>query len=235
MTLSATAGTELDWADVATQLDAEGYALLPRMFAPDHAHELAGQVDTLKSLRRVSLDSVDLGRGDILRFGSSLPAPWAAWRAGFYRKLAPIANRWNETMDVGYRYPAELDEFIQRNREAGQAQPQSHLNRLRVGDYLTLHQSSAGEHVFPLQVVALLTESGKDFQGGEFVLTEQRPRMQSRPMVLPLRLGDVAVISTARRPFKGTKGFYRVNLKHAISRVRGGERIGAELSFHDAP
>jgi hypothetical protein len=110
-------------------------------------------------------------------------------------------------------------------------QPQSHLNRLRVDDYLALHQRHDGEHVFPLQIVGLLTEPGSDFQGGEFVMTEQRPRMQSRPMVLPLKLGDAAIISTAQRPFKGTKGFYRVNLKHAISRVRGGERIGVELSM----
>ncbi|WP_408164310.1 2OG-Fe(II) oxygenase [Caballeronia jiangsuensis] len=138
-------------------------------------------------------------------------------------------------MDVEYRYPAELEEFLRLNRTAGQVQQLSHLNRLGAGDYLALHQSSEGDHVFPLQVVALLSEPGKDFHGGEFVLTEQRPRMQSRPMVLPLGLGDMAIISTAHKPFRGTKGFYRVNLKHAISRVHRGERVGVALSFHDAP
>lgn len=225
----------LDPADVAAQLDAEGYVVLSRAIAPEEARELAAQADTLKSLHRASLDSLDLGQGDMLRFGSALPAPWAAWREALYRGLAPVANRWNGALDVGYRYPSELEAFLQLNRKAGQTQPLSHLNRLREGDYLALHQRNEGEHVFPLQVVALLSEPGKDFHGGEFVLTEQRPRMQSRPMVLPLGLGDMAVVTTAQKPFRGTWGFYRVNLKHAISRVREGERIGVELSFHDAP
>ncbi|QBR00819.1 2OG-Fe(II) oxygenase [Paraburkholderia pallida] len=225
----------LDSTDIVAQLDAEGYAVLPRAFAPDQARELAAQVDTLKSLHRVSLNSIDLGLGNMLRFASKLPAPWATWRDALYRGLAPVANHWNEALGVKYRYPAELEAFLLLNREAGQTQPLSHLNRLGAGDYLALHQSNEGDHVFPLQVVALLSEPGKDFHGGEFVLTEQRPRMQSRPMVLPLGLGDMAIISTAKKPFKGGKGFYRVNLKHAISRVHRGERIGVELSFHDAP
>jgi hypothetical protein len=225
----------LDSADIAAQLDAEGYAVLPRAFAPEEAREFTAQADTLTSLHRASLDSLDLGQGDILRFGCRLPAPWAAWREALYRGLVPVANRWNDALDVEYRYPSELEAFLQLNREAGQTQPLSHLNRLSEGDYLALHQSNEGDHVFPLQVVALLSEPGKDFQGGEFVLTERRPRMQSRPMVLPLGPGDMAIITTAQKPFRGTRGFYRVNLKHAISRVRQGERIGVELSFHDAP
>jgi uncharacterized protein len=235
MTLPAAAHSELNWDDIAVQLDAEGYALLPRVLDPAYARELARQVDALKSPHRVSLFSDDLGPGEILRFGSSPPRPWAAWRAEFYRRLVPIAHHWNEMLDLEYRYPAELDEFLRRNREAGQTQPLSHLNRMRAGDFLALHQSNSGEHVFPMQVVALLTEPGRDFQGGEFVLTEQRPRMQSRPMVLPLGLGDMAIISTAQRPMRGSRGYYRVNIKHAISRVRRGERIGLELSLHDTP
>jgi hypothetical protein len=235
MTSTATLQKALDSDDIAAQLDAEGYAVLPRALAPDQARELAAQVDTLKSLHRVSLNSMDLGLGDILRFGSSLPAPWAMWRDALYRRLAPVANRWNEALEVEYRYPDELEDFLGLNRKAGQMQQLSHLNRLGAGDYVALHQSNQGGHVFPLQVVALLSEPGKDFHGGEFVLTEQRPRMQSRPMVLPLGLGDMTIISTAQKPFRGSKGFYRVNLKHAISRVLRGERIGVELSFHDAP
>ena len=155
-------------------------------------------------------------------------------RTSFYRHLAPVANRWNELLDVSHRYPDTLDTFSLQNRKAGQARSQSNLSRLREGDYQALHQRSDGEHVFPLQLVALLSEPGKDFTGGEFVMTEQRPRMQSRPMVPPLRRGNVAIIAVAQRPHKGTKGYYRGNLKHAISRVRSGERIGLKLLFHDA-
>jgi hypothetical protein len=196
---------------------------------------LAREAGTPNALRRVSLDSLDLGRGDLQYFGAALPQPWAQWRVDLYRQLAPIANRWNEMIGMPYRFPAELDEFLERNRRAGQTQSQSHLNQIGTDEYLALHQRSDGEHVFPLQVVALLTEPGKDFTGGELVLTEQRPRMQSRPTVVPLGLGEAAIIATAQRPFKGSSGYYRVNLRHAISRVRSGERIGAELSFHDAP
>ncbi|MDE2366393.1 MAG: 2OG-Fe(II) oxygenase, partial [Betaproteobacteria bacterium] len=188
----------------------------------------------MNSAHRVLLASGDLGHGELFYFGASPPAPLEAWRTVFYRHLAAIANHWNDILGISGRYPAELGEFLQHNRQAGQIQVQSHWSRLRVEDYVALHQRSDGEHVFPMQVIALLSEPSVDFQGGEFVMTEQRPRMQSRPMVLPLKLGDAAIIATAERPFKGTKGYYRVNLKHAISRVRRGERIGVELTFHDA-
>jgi hypothetical protein len=224
----------LDWQGIAGQLDAEGYALLPGLMAPDLVQDLAGLADVPGPLRRVSLGSGDVGRGELFYFDEALPDPWRVGREAFYRHLVAIANRWSELMGSGYVYPAGLDDFLQRNRQAGQARPQSHLSRLGAEDYLALQQRNDGEHVFPLQVVALLSAPGKDFQGGEFVMTEQRPRMQSRPMVLPLRLGDVAIIGTAERPFKGSSGHYRVNLKHAVSHVRSGERIGMELSFHHA-
>ena len=131
-------------------------------------------------------------------------------------------------------YPDTLDAFLVQNRQARQVRPQSSLSRLREGDYQPLHQRSDGRRVFPLQLAALLSEPDKDFSGGEFVMTEQRPRMQSRPIVLPLRKGDLAIITVAQRPHKGTKGYYRVNLRHAISRVRSGERIGLDLVLHDA-
>jgi uncharacterized protein len=234
MTFPATPIDKLDWPAIAAQLDSEGYAVLPRLLAVDHARELAARASAANPLRRVSLESLDLGRGDLLYFNASLPQPWAQWRTDFYRRLAPLADRWNEALNVAYRYPAEFGPFLERNREADQTQPQSHMNRLRAGDYQGLHQRSEGEPVFPFQIVALLSEPGKDFTGGELVMTEQRPRMQSRPIVVPLGCGDAAVITTAQKPFKGTSGYYRVNLKHAISRVREGERIGVELSFHDA-
>jgi hypothetical protein len=230
--MNVTTIDHLKWTDIAHQLDIEGYAVLPGFMALEQAHKLTQQPETL---RHVSLASADLGRGDLFFFGAQLPTPMQNWRTAFYRHLAPIANRWNETLNVAYRYPGEHDEFLRRNREAGQSRPLSHLSRLNEADYLALHQRDEGEHLFPLQVVALLSKPGEDFRGGEFVMTEQRPRMQSRPMVLPLQAGDAAIISTAQRPFKGAKGFYRVNLKHAVSRVRSGTRFGLELSFHDAP
>lgn len=252
----------LDWADICVQLDAEGYALLPGLLGADAARRLARQISA-QGTHRVALESCDLGRGELFYFGAGLPAWLKQWRVALYYHLAAIANRWNETLGVAHRYPAELEEFLsqgrspdknapaggsgprvagerggdslRRNRKAGQMRAQSHLSRLGVEGHVSLHQRNDGEQVFPLQIIMLLSEPGADFQGGEFVLTEQRPRMQSRPAVLPLGFGDAAIIATAERPFKGAKGYYRVNLKHAISRVRQGERIGLELSFHDAP
>lgn len=224
----------LDWAGIAAELDVEGYVVLPGLLGEDAARDLARQTETLSGAQCVPLASGDLGRGELFYFGTSLPAPLEDWRAAFYRHLAVIANRWNEILGIGSRYPTELEDFLRRNRHAGQVRALSHLNRLGVEDHVALHQRNGDEQVFPLQVVALLSEPGTDFLGGEFVMTEQRPRMQSRPMVLPLKLGDVAIITTSERPFKGTKGHYRVNLKHAISRVRRGQRIGMELTFHNA-
>ncbi|WP_213990693.1 2OG-Fe(II) oxygenase [Sodalis sp. dw_96] len=224
----------LDWDGIFAQLDIEGYAMLPGLLHAGTARELAHLTETMSAEHCVSPASADLGRGELFYFNANLPTPLETWRTVFYRRLAVIANQWSEILGVGRRYPAEVVDFHRCNQKAGQAQAQSHLNRLGAEDYMALHQRSAGEPVFPLQIVALLSEPGKDFHGGEFVMTEQRPRMQSRPMVLPLNLGDAAIISTAGRPFKGTKGYYRVNLKHAISRVRRGQRIGVELTFHDA-
>jgi hypothetical protein len=223
----------LDWASIATQLDAEGHAMLRGLLGPDDAHDLARQAAGAKTVH-VPLASTDPGRGEWLYFERRLPAPLETWRIALYPPLAAIANRWNEALGVDRRYPVQLDAFLRRNREAGQTRALSHLSRLGVDDHVPLHQRNEGEHVFPMQIVALLSEPGVDFQGGEFVMVEQRPRMQSRPMVLPLERGDAAIITTAERPFKGAKGHYRVNLKHAISRVRAGERVGLELSFHDA-
>ena len=224
----------LNWADIATQLDREGYAVLRGLLKDSQVHELAALRGTASVGDRVSLASEELGRGDLFYFSRLLPPLLEELLTAFYRGLAPIANRWRDAFDISRRYPDTLNAFLMQNRKAGQACMQSNLTRLRADDYQALYQHSEGEQVFPLQLVALLSEPEKDFTGGEFVMIEQRPRMQSRPMVLPLRRGDVGVIAVARRPFKGSKGYYRVNLKHAISRVRSGERVGLELMFHDA-
>lgn len=223
----------LNWADIGMQLDAEGFCLLPGLLGADVARDLVQQT-AAPGARRVTLESSDLGRGESFYFDAGMPAPLEPWRTALYRRLVATANRWSETLGLAHRHPAALEDFRRLNRKAGQTRAQSHLSRLGVEDHVSLHQRNAGAQVFPLQIVAVLSEPGTDFEGGEFVMTEQRPRMQSRPAVLPLQLGDMAVIATAQRPFKGAKGCYRVRLKHAVSRVRKGERIGLELSFHDA-
>lgn len=224
----------VDWVDIGRQLDRDGFALLPGLLGIDVARDLAQSAATTGT-GPVALASSNLGRGELRYFDAGLPTSLALLRTVLYRRLVTVANRWNEVLGVDDRYPAELEDFRALNRKAGQTRVQSHLTRLRVEDHLALHQRNDGEEVFPLQVVAVLAAPGVDFLGGEFVTTEQRPRMQSRPTVLPLQLGDAAVIATAERPCKGTRGYYRINLKHGISRVRIGERIGLELSFHDAP
>lgn len=223
----------LDWADIAARLDEEGHALLPGWLDAEAARGLARPL-AVSGAVRVPLAASGLGSGVLLCFEAGLPAPLEAWRTALYPQLAAIANRWNHTLGVEARYPPTLGEFVRRNRQAGQTRGQSHLSRLGVDDHVLLHQRNEGEQVFPLQLVALLSEPGVDFEGGDFVTTEQRPRLQSRPAVLPLRLGDAALIATADRPVQGSRGPYRVKLKHAIGRVRRGERVGLELSFHDA-
>ncbi len=219
----------LDWADIGAQLDAEGFCLLPGLLGADEAGSLARQMPA-----KPVGEGGPLHAADLRYLGADLPAPLDVWRMVFYGHLALIANRWNETLGIDDRYPGKLGDFQKCNQNAGQTRGQSYLSRLGMGNHVPLHQCKDGEQVFPMQIVALLSTPGVDFQGGEFVMTEQRPRMQSRPMVLPLKFGDAAIITTAERPFHGTKGYYRVNLKHAISRVRQGERTGLELSFHDA-
>lgn len=214
----------LDWNHIESALDTEGYALLPGRL-PD------AQARTL--VQHDSLLPYGIARASRFHFGAALPSPLATWRTAFYPRLAATANRWNAELGIDYRYPDTLDAFLQRNREAGQMRSLSHLTRLCEGDYAPLEQGNEGKHVFPFQIVALLNEPDKDFRGGEFAMTERRPRMQSRPMVVPLQAGDVAIICSTSRSLKGSRGYYRADLKHAISRVHLGERIGLELSFHN--
>lgn len=232
---------QLNWTSIATDLGSEGYALLPGLLSAAQADALTSQLSDQLSqindlaLRNISLPRREPGHGQLFFFDDKLPEVLAVLRTQLYRHLAPIANRWNKILELGYRYPATLDSFLQANHDAGQNRQLSHLYRLQESDYIALHQHHDGQLVFPLQAVLLLSEPGQDFRGGELVMTEQRPRMQSRPIVLSMRQVDVAILSTGQRPFKGSHGFYRVNTKHAISRVRSGQRIGLELFFHHAP
>jgi hypothetical protein len=174
------------------------------------------------------------GRGEYKYFSYPLPGIIQGMRTALYRELAPIANHWNKSMAIEVQYPKEHAEFIQRCHDAGQSRPTPLLLQYGTGDYNCLHQDLYGEHVFPIQVAFLLSEPGRDFEGGEFVLTEQRPRMQSRPEVVPLRQGDAVAFAVHHRPVQGTRGTYRVNLRHGVSRLRSGHRHTVGVIFHDA-
>lgn len=215
----------LDWPRIEAQLGQEGHAVLPGALGEAQVAELVRLCGAHGAIG-TSLAAAGLGRGE--RFALPATPLLAEMRRQFYRHLAPVANRWNAALDVAHSYPGTLQELPVGGER------HSCLTLLRADDHEALHQYGELPQAFPLQLVALLSEPGKDFTGGEFVMTEQRPRMQSRPIVLPLRRGDVAVIAVARRPHKGSAGHYRVNLKHAVSRVRSGERIGLELLFDDA-
>ncbi|MBB3260666.1 hypothetical protein F4827_005706 [Paraburkholderia bannensis] len=214
-----------DLQRISAQLDAEAYAVLPGCFDADEARAMANLLDAGRVKRGPD-------GGEFHYFDEAMPPRLNAWCDASYRWLVPLANRWNTLAGIDRTFPPEFEAFLEANRGAGQHRQQSHLCRLREGDRLGLHRHDEGEWTFPFQLVALLSEPKRAFTGGEFVMTEQRPRMQSRPMVVPLQYGDIAIIASAQRPVQGAHGYYRGHLKHAISRVRSGERIGLEWVFH---
>jgi hypothetical protein len=225
----------LDWSNIERELDNQGNVVLPGLLDHAQCRSLAALMDRPALADRTTLDVTDSGRGELYFLAQPLPEPLASLRAVLYRRLAPIANRWNEMLGSNERYPAEFGDFQRQCHDAGHSRPLSAITRLRETDYRTLHRNADDDRVFPLQLILLLSEPGHDFTGGEFVMTEQRPRMQSRPIVLSLRQGDVAIVPVADRPCKGSNGHYRVRIKHAMSRIRSGECIGVELLFHDRP
>ena len=225
----------VEWPQVEAQLDAQGSAVVPRLLDAPACRALAASYREDSLFRsRVVMARHGFGRGEYRYFAYPLPSAVAALREAFYPRLVPIANRWNERLGLTLRYPATHAEFLARCHAASQTRPTPLLLRYETGDYNCLHQDLYGEHVFPLQVAVLLSQPGEDFSGGEFVLTEHRPRMQSRAEVVDLRQGDAAIFAVSHRPVAGTRGFYRVNLRHGVSRIRSGERHTLGVIFHDA-
>jgi len=225
----------IDWPRVLQQLDAQGHALLPGLLAPADCDHLAALYDRPALFRsKVIMARHGFGRGEYQYFDYPLPDPIGTLRDALYPHLVPLANRWNESMGIDVRYPARHQDFLERCHRAGQLRPTPLLLRYRAGDYNCLHQDLYGEHVFPLQAAILLSEPGRDFSGGEFVLTEQRPRMQSRPQVVPLTQGDAVIFAVHHRPVRGSRGSYRVNLRHGVSELRAGQRHTLGVIFHDA-
>jgi uncharacterized protein len=227
--------TLFDWAALSVELDAQGCALVPGLLSHEECREVAELYASDTQFRsRVVMARHGFGRGEYKYFSYPLPEDVSALRATFYPYLAPIANRWNQAMGIDIRYPPRHEDFIARCHAAGQSRPTPLLLQYGVDDYNCLHQDLYGEHIFPLQIAILLSEPGRDFTGGEFVLTEQRPRMQSRPEVVPLAQGDAVIFAVHHRPVQGTRGVYRVNLRHGVSRLRSGHRHTLGIIFHDA-
>jgi len=225
----------LDWPRICDELDAQGAAILGPLLGRAACEALAASyADAAQFRSRVVMARHGFGRGEYKYFAYPLPETLAALRTSLYPRLAPVANRWNEAMGIAVRYPDVHADLIERCHKAGQTRPTPLLLQYGEGDFNALHQDLYGDHVFPLQVAVLLSEPGEDFTGGEFVLTEQRPRMQSRAEVVPLRRGDAVAFAVHHRPVQGTRGVYRVNMRHGVSRIREGRRHTLGVIFHDA-
>jgi len=225
----------LDWAPLNAALDARGFAVVQQLLSEEECGELAAHYARGHGFRsRVAMEKHGFGRGEYRYFAYPLPPLVAALREEFYPPLASGANRWNEHLGVDTQFPATHAEFLARCHAAGQAQPTPLLLRYGPGDFNCLHQDLYGEQVFPVQIALLLSEPGEDFTGGEFVLTEQRPRRQTRAEVVPLRRGDAVIFAVQHRPAPGAHGFHRVNMRHGVSKLRSGSRHTLGVIFHDA-
>ncbi len=224
-----------EWQATEFALDAEGCAVIRNLLPDDTCRDLAGTYGCDGLFRnRVVMARHNFGRGEYRYFAYPLPDTVAALRQAVYPPLAAIANRWHAAMGLETRFPAEHSEFLAECRDAGQTKPTPLVLKYGPGDYNCLHQDRYGDIVFPLQVTVLLSEPDRDFTGGEFVLTEQRPRMQSRAEVVPLGRGDAVVFPVNQRPVQGSRGFYRVTMRHGVSRVRSGMRYTLGMILHDA-
>jgi uncharacterized protein len=225
----------LDWARLTTDLAARGNAVAGGVLTVEQCRELAAMYPEEAPFRsRVIMSRHGFGRGEYKYFTYPLPGVVAELRAALYPHLAPIANDWNGKLGIDVEYPRTHDAFLKRCHQAGQTLPTPLLLEYGQDDYNCLHQDVYGEHIFPLQIAVLLSAPDEDFTGGEFVMTEQRPRMQTRPEVVPLKQGDGVIFAVRERPVQGTRGIYRVNLRHGVSRIRRGHRHTLGVIFHDA-
>jgi hypothetical protein len=225
----------IDWDQATADLDAQGCAVLKNLLTAEECRAIAALYPDEAHFRsRIVMGSHGFGRGEYQYFSYPLPSLIQQLRPALYARLNGVANRWNEAMGIDIRYPASHDAFLKRCHDAGQTRPTPLLLQYGPGDYNCLHQDLYGEHVFPLQVAILLSEPRRDFEGGEFVLTEQRPRMQSRAEVVALGQGDAVAFAVHHRPVQGARGVYRVNLRHGVSRIRSGHRHTVGVIFHDA-
>jgi hypothetical protein len=223
------------WDEITRELGERGAALMPGLLTESDCTFLKDLYPVDEKFRStVVMARHGFGRGEYKYFRYPLPDLIGSLRDALYPRLVPIANAWNASMGIDVRYPARHAEFLQRCHAAGQNRPTPLILQYGAGDYNCLHQDLYGEHVFPLQVAILLSQPVRDFSGGEFVLTEQRPRMQSRPEVVPLMQGDAVIFAVHHRPQKGSRGTYRVNLRHGVSRLRSGHRHTVGIIFHDA-
>jgi len=223
------------WEQALQELDVQGNAKINGMLTADECQALSSLYQQDELFRStVVMQRHSFGRGEYRYFKYPLPDNVAELRTAIYPHLVPLANRWNEAMGIDVRYPAEHADYIERCHQAGQNRPTPLLLRYGTDDYNCLHQDLYGEQVFPLQLTILLSKPDNDFTGGEFVMAEQRPRMQSRPIVVSLRQGDGVVFAVNNRPAQGTRGVYRVKLRHGVSRIQSGQRYALGVIFHDA-
>ena len=228
-------GNQTNWRLIEQELDAHGNATIERLLTAAECKTVAALYANDELFRsRVVMERHGYGRGEYKYFRYPLPKRVAQLRTTIYPRLVGIANRWNEALRIDVRYPAKHAQYVKRCHAAGQRRPTPLLLSYGAGDYNCLHQDLYGEHVFPLQITVLLSEPERDFTGGEFVLTEQRPRMQSRPQVVPLRQGDAVIFAVRHRPVQGARGTYRVTMRHGVSCVRSGHRQTLGIIFHDA-
>jgi len=220
---------------ISSHLDAHGWAAFANLLTSIECDDIATMyADDRRFRNHIIMARHGFGRGEYKYFAYPLPEKIATLRTTLYKELAPIANRWNESMGIEVRYPDTHADYLARCHKAGQTRPTPLLLQYGEGDFNALHQDLYGEHVFPLQVAILLSEPERDFTGGEFVLVEQRPRMQSRAEVVPLHRGDGVVFAVNNRPVQGTRGVYRVNMRHGVSRLQSGHRHTLGVIFHDA-
>lgn len=224
-----------DWEEIAQGLDRDGQAVLPKIFSLSECNKISNMYDEEQHFRsRIYMARHGFGKGEYRYFRYPLPNLIGLHRQAIYPYLAKMANGWNKRLGIDKVYPPEHKAFLEQCWDGGQTKPTPLLLKYDPGDYNCLHQDLYGDLAFPIQVAVLLSVPGEDFAGGEFVIVEQRPRMQSRAEVVPLQKGDAVIFAVHSRPVNGSKGTYRVNLKHGVSRIRTGRRYTLGIIFHDA-